>query len=279
MSSSLVGALAAGAAVAIAIVARTSAAPHAPIPSHPDRSSLGDAGWRRPLREWEAVRAGIAAFTLVAALTFGWHLATVLVAALAPSVWIRLRAEGARERAHRAVLPLTVAAEAALRSGAALPEALRRASAAIAEPIAVRPFRAALDEFELGASLDGALVLAAERSRDRRARSVLVTIALGLGERLPRERLADLLAAIADRLAFEDGLADEVRARASGARQQQRLVALLVPAIAVYLLLTMPVLATTLASDLGRFVLVPAAVCLELAGILLSRGIVRAASR
>lgn len=279
MSPALVGALAAGTAVAALIVARTSRPREIPIPCHPDRSALADAGWTRPVREWEAARVAIAGSALLAALALGWHPAVAVVGILAPSVWIRLRAEEARERAHRAILPLTVAAEAALRSGAALPEALRRASAAISDPVAAKPFRTALDEFDMGASLDGALVLAAERSDDERARSVLGTIALSLGERLPRERLADVLAAIADRLTFEDGLAEEVRARAAGARQQQRLVAFLVPGIALYLLVTMPVLATTLASDLGRFVLVPAALGLELAGILLSRRIVRSASR
>ncbi len=279
MSPALVGALAAGMAVATLIASRGSVARGIPAPSHPDRSALADAGWKRSVREWEAARLAVAGSILLAALALGWHPLVGLGGLLAPSVWVRLRAEEARERAHRAILPLTVAAEAALRSGAALPEALRRASAAASDPLAAGPFRAALDEFDMGASLDGALVQAAERSADERARSVLGTIALGLGERLPRERLADLLAAIADRLTFEDGLAEEVRARAAGVRQQQRLIALLVPAIALYLLVTVPVLASTLATDLGRFVLVPAAVGLELAGIALGRRIERSASR
>lgn len=279
MTPALVGALAAGTAVAVAIVARSSGAREAPIPSHPDRRALSEAGWHHSLRRWEALRAVTTVLGLLAALALGWHPAIAAPAALAPSAWIRLRAETARERAHRAILPLTVATEAALRSGTALPEALRRASAAVSDPIAARSFRVALDEFDLGASLDAALVRAAERSGDERARSVLGTIALGVGERLPRERLADLLAAIADRLAFEDGLAEEVRARAAGARQQQRLVALVVPAIALYLLFTMPVLASTLATDLGRFVLVPTALALEVTGVVLGRRIVRAASR
>lgn len=279
MSSALVGALAAGTAVATLVASRGSVARGIPVPSHPDRSALVDAGWKRPMREWEAARVAIAGSMLLAALALGWHPLVALVGLLGPSVWIRLRAEEARERAHRAILPFTVAAEAALRSGAALPEALRRASAAVSDPVAARPFRAALDEFDMGASLEGALVQAADRSGDERSRSVLGTIALGLGERLPRERLADLLAAMADRLTFEDGLAEEVRARAAGARQQQRLIALLVPGIALYLLVTVPVLASTLGSDLGRFVLVPAAVGLEIAGIVLGRRIVRSASR
>ncbi|MBU6424618.1 MAG: hypothetical protein KGQ88_11325, partial [Chloroflexi bacterium] len=133
--------------------------------------------------------------------------------------------------------------------------------------------------FDLGASLASSLVAAADTSRDERVAAVFGTVALGVGERLPRERLADLLGAVASRLAFEDGLAREVAARAAGVRQQQRLIALLVPGIAAYLFVTMPVLAATLASDLGRFVLVPAAAALEVAGLVLSARVVRAAMR
>ncbi|MDE3194070.1 MAG: hypothetical protein KGN00_10310, partial [Chloroflexota bacterium] len=194
-------------------------------------------------------------------------------------LWARSRAAAARERAHRAVLPVVAAAEAALRSGASLPDALRRAAASETDPLAVRPLRAALDAFELGASLEASLVAVAAASRDDRIVGAFGTLALGIGERLPRERLADLVGSISSRLAFEDGLAREVAARASGLRQQQRLIACLVPGIAAYLFVTMPVLAATLGSDLGRFVLVPAATALELAGLVLSGRIVRGALR
>ena len=79
---------------------------------------------------------------------------------------------------------------------------------------------------------------------------------------------------VGDRLAFEDQLDDEVRARAAGARQQQWLLALLVPVMALYLAATMPTLALTLDSALGRFVLIPAAATLEVAGMVIGRRIV-----
>ena len=53
------------------------------------------------------------------------------------------------------------------------------------------------------------------------------------------------------------------------------LLALLVPALALYLVATMPGLAATLASPVGRLVLLPAAAVFELAGIVASRAIVR----
>jgi Flp pilus assembly protein TadB len=69
------------------------------------------------------------------------------------------------------------------------------------------------------------------------------------------------------------------RARSSGARTQSYLLAAIVPGLALYLVATMPGLGGTLESPLGRFVLVPLAAGLELAGIVLGRRIVRAGSR
>ncbi len=277
--TALVGALAAATAVTAGVLAKVVPDVAPPAASHPDRTALADAGWARPLREWEAVRAGLVVAAVVLAAAAGWPPALGSLAAVAPSIWIRARAAAARDRAHRAILPLVVATEAALRSGAALPDALRRALVSEPDALATRPLRSALDAFDLGASLASSLVAAADTSRDERVAAVFGTVALGVGERLPRERLADLLGAVASRLAFEDGLAREVAARAAGVRQQQRLIALLVPGIAAYLFVTMPVLAATLASDLGRFVLVPAAAALEVAGLVLSARVVRAAMR
>lgn len=280
MSFGLAGALAAATAAAALVLARASRGgdTHVALP-HPDRSALAEAGWTGGLRRWEALRAAAAVSGLAAAVGMGAPVALVPLAGLAPSVWIHVRAAAARERARGAVLPLLVAAEAALRSGTSLPDAVRRACAAVPDPIAARPFVAALRAFDLGASLEAALTASAAAARDQRSRTALGTLALGIAERLPRERLADLLAAVTDRLAFEDSVSTEVRARAAGARQQQWLIAFLVPAIALYLALTMPTLGTTLGSDLGRHVLVPAAAALEVGGIVLSRRIVLSAIR
>lgn len=163
----------------------------------------------------------------------------------------------------------------ALRSGLSLPDALRRATGSADDAVATRPLHSALRAFDLGVGLDVALLAAAGRARDGGERVALSTLALGVSERLPRDRLADLVDVLADRAVFAQRLDDEVRARAAGARQQQKLLALLVPALALYLCLTMPSLAATLGSDLGRYVLIPGAAALELGGILLGRRIVR----
>jgi hypothetical protein len=54
---------------------------------------------------------------------------------------------------------------------------------------------------------------------------------------------------------------------------------LVVPALAAYLAFTVPSLAATLAQPIGRFVLIPAALCLEAIGVIASRRAIEGALR
>lgn len=280
MSLVLAGALAVTTAVVAASLAVSGARAPAPSagPVHPDHEALLDAGWRHGLLRWEGLRlAVVVASTLVAAAAAA-PLALAIPAAIVPSLWARARADSARDHGRRAFARVLVAIGSGLRSGLALPDALRRATGDLDDAVATRSLRGALWSFDLGAGLDEALFAAAGGARDDTERIALGTLAIGVSERLPRERLADLVDAMAERASFALRLDDEVRARAAGARQQQRLLALLVPALAVYLGLTVPSLAATLGSDLGRYVLIPGAALLEVGGILLGRRIVRSAA-
>ena len=118
-----------------------------------------------------------------------------------------------------------------------------------------------------------ALREAAHQATDRRVIVALEALALVAAEQLPASRAAAVVASVSDRLAFDARLADEVRARTSGVRAQIVLLALLVPALALYLVVTLPGLAATLTSPLGMFVLIPAGVAFETAGIVASRAI------
>lgn len=239
---------------------------------HPDLAALDDVGWVAYLRRWEAARAGAVALAAAVGAHAGMppYLVMPLAAAL-PSLALRERARVVRERARRGVTAVVGAAHAALASGMPLTESMRRGVEASTDPLARRPFVSALAAFALGASLDEALRDAATRERDDRVRVALETFALGVGERLPTERLAKLAGALAERLAYEDRLDDEVRARAGGARLQVRMLAVVVPGIALYLAATTPGVAAALGSPLGRTVLVPIALSLEVAGFVISR--------
>jgi len=269
-AGALVAALSVSCAVLVPFARRV--APSGLRIDHPERRALDDLGWHRPLWQWEALRVcWIGAAALLAFLCALPLLAAVAAGVLAPSIIVRSRAGAIRRRAHRATTRLLRATEAALRSGASLPEALRRGCDTVApDAVAARPFAEALRAFDLGAPLDRALQTSADVS-DARTRIALETVAMGIAARLSYERAGILIAAVADRLAFEERLDEEVRARTSGLRSQVVLLALVVPAIAAYLALTVPSLAATLAQPIGRFVLIPVALMLEAIGLIASR--------
>lgn len=246
--------------------------------AHPDRSALRDAGWKVSLRRWEALRVAAVVIGCVIGSTAGMPVAGGAILGLVPSAAARARAGTARDRARRSLAPLLTATHAGLRSGLALPEALRRAVAGCADAIARRPFDEALARFDLGDPLDVALGVGATRSADPRVSDAMQTLALGISERMPIDRAASLLNAVAELVRHDEGIEIEVRARSAGIRVQLYLLAAVVPILALYLLATMPGLAETLGGTLGRTVLVPGAAVLEISGILVSRRILRTVS-
>jgi Flp pilus assembly protein TadB len=191
--------------------------------------------------------------------------------------WLRaaVHARRSEARAARCALPLLQSVHAALRSGLPLPLALRSAVADV-DAVARGPFEAALRAFDLGTHLDASLRAAAKSARHRRVGLALEALSLVADEQLAASRSAAVIASVADRLAFEERLVDEVRARTAGIRTQILLLAMLVPGLALYLAFTLPGLATTLQSPLGLRVLLPGALVFEAAGLVASRHIVRA---
>ena len=247
---------------------------------HPDAAALHDAGWRRPVWHWEAMRGAVVVIGAAFAIVSGLPAApAAAAAAIAPSIWVRLRADAARRRSRVATTRLLRVTEATLRASGGIGEALRRAVAACDDVLARTPFEDALRAFDLGASLDEGLRIAAGSARDPRVRLSLDTLAIGVSARVSGDRAAVLLGAVADRLAFEERIDEEVRARTGGLRAQVILLAAVVPGIALYLALTVPSLGATLATPLGRNLLIPAAAALEIVGIVASRRVVDGALR
>lgn len=275
---------AAGALAAVAAVLAIGFLPLAgslkmPHIDDPDAAFLADAGWGWGIARWEALRAAAMLAGAVVAGAFGLPWLAGWSAGVIPSVVVRLRAQSAGDRSRDAFASLLLSAHAMLRSGIALPEALRRASTGCEDRIACRGFEIALARFDLGAPLDEALRAAALALADERAAAALNTLALGVSERLPIERAASLVEALAERAVHDRRLDAEVRARAAGVRTQSYLLAAVVPCLAGYLVLTMPGLGATLATPLGKTVLVPLAAVLEIAGIQVARRIVRQVTR
>ena len=179
--------------------------------------------------------------------------------------------------AGRCALGFLQATHASLRSGLPLPLAMRVALEDL-DARAHGPFGRAMRSFDVGTPLDEALRAASQASRDRRLVLALDALALVASEQLPAVRSAAVVASVTDRLAFDEHLLAEIRARTSGLRAQIVLLALLVPALALYLAATLPGLAATLSTPLGLRVLVPVALLFEVAGIVASRRIVHGLS-
>src|SRR4029077_14670055 len=116
MSLAAAGALAAALAATCAIFAPFARDPAAAVHvGHPDRRALDDADWRRPLWQWESLRAGCVIAGAIVALVTPLPLITlVAAAAFTPSLVVRSRAGAARARARRATTHLLRATEAAL---------------------------------------------------------------------------------------------------------------------------------------------------------------------
>lgn len=269
----LAGAIAAALAVTCLILVPLGA-PRIPGLSltHPERSILQEAGWTRSLLEWECLRAlagicGLAIAGSLGALPLG------MVGPVVPSVVARMLAARRRDERGRETTSLLNMTLAGLRSGSSLTEALRLAVGSGPEP-SLGPFAGAVRAFDLGAPLDLALREARTRVRDQRVMLGLDALSLCVAEQLSGSRCAMLIASAVDRLVFEQQIADDVRARTSGLRVQVVLLAALVPALALYLAVTVPGMAETFTTPLGRFVLLPLATFLELAGIVASRRVV-----
>jgi tight adherence protein B len=279
VSASLVGGLAVGGAVlavgALPLLGRWT--PH--LGRHPDRAVLADAGWQFGLARWECLRVAVILVGLAAAHALSVTPLSAVACGLVPSIAARFRAQAARDRARNALAQLLLDAHAALRSGIALPDALRRAAAGCPDRLARHPLETALQRFDLGDALDQAMREAVAGSTDRRLSATFHTLALGISERLPIERAAALLGAMAERAVHEQRVDADVRARTAGVRVQSYLLAAIVPALSAYLVATMPGLGATLATPLGRTVLIPVAAVLEVAGIVVNRRVVRGVSR
>lgn len=184
----------------------------------------------------------------------------------------RLVSKRARVSPARA-LEVLRSTEGALRSGLPITAALRLATEASARPD--DPFLRVVQGLDLNTPLDESIQRLAERSADRGVRLALQAFAIVASAELPATRAAIIVGGIADRVAFETRLADEIASRTSGLRAQIVMLALLVPALAAYLAATVPGLVDVLWSPLGRLVLIPIAAVLELAGIAASRVIAR----
>ena len=163
-----------------------------------------------------------------------------------------------------------------LTAGGTYLDALREARVRCTDPWLGQELDLITQRFLLDAPLHEAVKEVRERTPTRNLGLIWQTLAVSTEHHLPTQKARSLLIELSATVQFNVQLANEVRARSAGQRAQIWLLAIIVPAMFLYLKWISPDLLSVLDQTVvGRFILVPAAAVLELGGILLSIRIAR----
>jgi Flp pilus assembly protein TadB len=160
---------------------------------------------------------------------------------------------------------------ASLASGSTYLEAMQEARARATD----RWLRDDLDhliaDFHLGVPLERSIAEVRSAHAGRNLTLVWDNLAICIANRIPAARAKGLFVELSSTVQFNVQVQQEVRARTSGQRAQIWLLALIVPGLFLYLrILDSGLFAVLDATTLGRWVLMPAAVFLEVLGVMLS---------
>jgi Flp pilus assembly protein TadB len=163
-----------------------------------------------------------------------------------------------------------------LTAGSTYLDALRQARINIADPWIREDLDSVIQRFLLDVPLHESIREVRARIRTRNLGLLWETLDACTANQLPTQAARTLFFELAATIQFNVQLAGEVRARSSGQRAQIWLLAIIVPAMYLYLRFMSPELLSVLdETALGRYVLVPFAAALEALGILLSLRIAR----
>jgi Flp pilus assembly protein TadB len=189
-------------------------------------------------------------------------------AALAPRLAVRALAERRRAAGEREAPHLLRLLIANLGAGGTYLEALRAAQAGVRDAGLRDHIATVVQQFLLDVPLDQALRSVRRDITGRNLGMIWDDLGICVGQRLSSERARDLLSDLAASVHHNVQLAGEVRAQTSGQRLQIWILALLVPAIYLYLRLASPYFLSLLDETwTGRLVLLPAAAALEVLGL------------
>jgi Flp pilus assembly protein TadB len=183
----------------------------------------------------------------------------------------------AHSRRSEAEAPrLLQALTAGLASGGTYLDALRQARRNCADRWLQDDLDLVIQRFLLDAPLHQGLSDVRARTTTRNLALIWETLRICTEHHLPTERTRELLLELGATVQFNVQLGNEVRARSSGQRAQVWLLAVIVPAMYIYLRLMSPQLVSVLDETIiGRLILFPLAVALEIAGLVLSFRVAR----
>jgi Flp pilus assembly protein TadB len=254
--------------------------------ARPPRGSLLDRAVQRQRVRLRAARLNVDArrFTLLCLATppllvlAGLVLGSPVVAVVGgsagfavPRLYLDALVRAQRRRTEAEAPRLVQVILASLASGSTYLEALQEARGRAAD----RWLRDDLDhvvaEFHLGVPLERSIVEVRSATAGRNLALIWDNLAICIANRIPAARAKGLFVELASTVQFNVQVQQEVRARTSGQRAQIWLLALIVPGLFLYLRVLDSSLFDVLdATTLGRWVLMPVAVFLEVLGIVLS---------
>jgi Flp pilus assembly protein TadB len=160
---------------------------------------------------------------------------------------------------------------ASLAAGSTYLEALQEARARAGDRWLRDDLDHVIAEFHLGVPLERSIAQVRTATAGRNLALIWDNLAICIANRIPAARAKGLFVELSSTVQFNVQVQQEVRARTSGQRAQIWLLALIVPGLFFYLRLIDPDLFTVLdATAVGRWVLLPVAVALEVLGIVLS---------
>jgi tight adherence protein B len=160
---------------------------------------------------------------------------------------------------------------ASLAAGSTYLEALQEARARAGDRWLRDDLDHVIAEFHLGVPLEHSIAQVRTATAGHNLALVWDNLAICIANRIPASRAKGLFVELSSTVQFNVQVQQEVRARTSGQRAQIWLLALIVPGLFFYLRVIDPDLFTVLdATAVGRYVMLPVAVALEVLGIVLS---------
>ena len=212
----------------------------------------------------------------------GWLQSPVLALAgaaaglLIPRFYVGSLVRAQSQRSEAAAPHLLQAVLAGLVAGGTYLDALRQARLSCSDAWLQQDLDLVIQRFLLNTPLYESLREVRNRTTTRNLGLIWETLRIATENHLPTERARTLLLELSSTVQFNLQLANEVRARSTGQRAQIWLLAIIVPGMFLYLRLMSPQLLTVLDDTLvGRYILFPLAIALELGGIALSLRIAR----
>jgi Flp pilus assembly protein TadB len=190
---------------------------------------------------------------------------------LAPRMALSFLTARQRARSEREAPQLLQLLLANLGAGSTYLEALQAARKGMTDRRLAEDLAGVIQSFLLDVPLEEALADARPRIVGRNLGLIWDNLTICVAQKIPADRARDLLADVATTVRFNVQVAGEVRAQTSGQRLQIWILALLVPALYVYLRLISPYFLSVLDETwTGRYLLLPAAAVLEVLGVYLS---------